>query len=168
MGAGEFGHNILLIEGGNASIEAKYAELESLVSETAILKLAEEIYQRHPQGIFANVIRDNPNLNRISCVIKAADQGDALIQSMLTDRAYYLGIGLVNMVNLYNPELIILGGLFAQAEKFFIEPVTKTIQEMAFANLGKRVQIEVTQFGWKAGVIGAAALALTTYFYLSD
>ncbi len=168
MGAGEFGHNIMLIEDGNASIEAKHEELESLVSETAILKQAEEIYRQHPQGILANVIRDNPDLKPVDCVIKAAEQGDALVQSMLADRAYYLGIGLVNMVNLYNPELIIFGGLFAQAEKFFIEPVTKTIQEMAFANLGKRVQIEVTQFGWKAGVIGAAALALTTFFYFSD
>ena len=168
MGAGEFGHNIMLIEDGNASTEAKHAELETLVSETAILKQAEEIYHMHPQGILANVVRENPDLKRIDCVVKAADQGDELIKAMLTDRAYYLGIGLVNMVNLYNPELIILGGLFAQAEKFFVEPVTKTIQELAFANLGKQVQIEVTQFGWKAGVIGAAALALTTYFYFSD
>lgn len=168
MGAGEFGHNIMLIEDGNASIEAKHEELESLVSETAILKQAEEIYRQHPQGILANVIRDNPDLKPVDCVIKAAEQGDALVRSMLADRAYYLGIGLVNMVNLYNPELIILGGLFAQAEKFFVEPVTKTIQELAFANLGKQVQIEVTKFGWKAGVIGAAALALTTFFYFSD
>lgn len=168
MGAGEFGHNIMLLEEGNASTNAIYKELESLVSETAILKLAEEIKFKLPQGILAKVIRDNPNLSQIDCVIESAHQGDEQIRSMLADRAYYLGIALVNMVNLYNPELIILGGLFAQAEKYFVEPVKNTIQKMAFADLGKRVQIEVTQFGWKAGVIGAAALALTTYFYCDE
>jgi predicted NBD/HSP70 family sugar kinase len=168
MGAGEFGHNIILLEDETASLNGKHKELESLVSETAILQEAEEIHRKNPQGILAKVIQHNPDLSQIDCVIQAAHQGDTSVQAMLADRAYYLGVALVNMVNLYNPELIILGGLYAQAEKFFAEPVSETIQKMAFADLGKRVQIKVTQFGWKAGVIGAAALALTTYFYLSD
>jgi predicted NBD/HSP70 family sugar kinase len=168
MGAGEFGHNIILLDNESKSANPKHKELESLVSETAILQQAEEIHRKYPQGTLANVIRDNPNLSGVDCVVEAAHQGDELVQSLLTDRAYYLGIALVNMVNLYNPQLIILGGLFAQAENFFVDPVTKTIQNMAFADLGKQVHIEVTQFGWKAGVIGAAALALTTYFYTSE
>jgi predicted NBD/HSP70 family sugar kinase len=168
MGAGEFGHNIILLEDETASLNGKHKELESLVSETAILQEAEEIHRKNPQGILAKVIQHNPDLSQIDCVIQAAHQGDTSVQAMLADRAYYLGVALVNMVNLYNPELIILGGLYAQAEKFFAEPVSETIQKMAFADLGKRVQIKVTQFGWKAGVIGAAALALTTYFYCNE
>jgi predicted NBD/HSP70 family sugar kinase len=168
MGAGEFGHNIILLEDETASLNGKHKELESLVSETAILQEAEEIHRKNPRGILANVIQDNPNLGQIDCIIQAAHQGDASVRAMLADRAYYLGVALVNLVNLYNPELIILGGLYAQAEKFFVEPVAETIQKIAFADLGKRVQIKVTQFGWKAGVIGAAALALTTYFYCNE
>jgi predicted NBD/HSP70 family sugar kinase/biotin operon repressor len=168
MGAGEFGHNIVLLEDGDLSGNAKYRELESLVSETAILKQAEEIISKHPDGILANLMPDNQENLEIDYVIKSAEMGDPIVQSMLANRAHYLGIALLNMVNLYNPELIILGGLFAQAGKFFIEPVTETVKKMAFADLGKRVRIEATQFSWKAGVIGAAALALTTFFYFSE
>lgn len=168
MGAGEFGHNIILLEEGNTGIGTKQKELESLVSETAISQQAQKIRRTHPQGIFAEVIRENPDLRLVDCLIKAADQGDNDVQSMLADRAFYLGVAMVNMVNLYNPKMVILGGLFAQSGKYFLEPVVETVRKMAFADLGKCVQIETTQFGWKAGVIGAAALALTTFFYLSE
>jgi predicted NBD/HSP70 family sugar kinase len=87
---------------------------------------------------------------------------------MLASKAYYLGVALANMVNLYNPELILLGGLFAQEQAFFIDPVIKTMRQMTFGDLGERVRIEATSFGWKAGVIGAAALALTQFFYLKQ
>jgi glucokinase len=87
---------------------------------------------------------------------------------MLAKKAYYLGVALANMVNLYNPELILLGGLFAQEQEFFIEPVIKTVRQMSFADLGSQVRIEPTGFGWKAGVVGAAALALTELFYFKS
>ncbi len=86
---------------------------------------------------------------------------------MLAKKAYYLGVALANMVNLYNPELILLGGLFAQEQEFFIDPVIDTVRQMSFGGLGNQVRIEATSFGWKAGVVGAAALALTQFFYLN-
>jgi hypothetical protein len=56
--------------------------------------------------------------------------------------------------------------MFAQEQEFFIDPVINTVRQMTYGDLGSRVRIEATSFGWKAGVIGAAALALTELFYL--
>lgn len=166
MGAGEIGHTTILLEGGELCRCGKQGCLETLVSETAIISQAEQLRQHHPGGILSNWIAANPDQTIVNCVFEAARQGDESVRAMLAEKAYYLGVALANMVNLYNPELILLGGLFAQEQEFFIDPVINTVRQMTFGDLGSQVRIEATSFGWKAGVIGAAALALTELFYL--
>jgi hypothetical protein len=61
--------------------------------------------------------------------------------------------------------LILLGGIFSQGQDLFIQPTLETVRQMSFGGLGKKVRLQATTFGWKAGVIGAAALALTQFFY---
>jgi predicted NBD/HSP70 family sugar kinase len=87
------------------------------------------------------------------------------LQTLLQERARLLGITLANMVNFLNPKCIVLGGLFAQGEQFFLPVVRETVRELAFAQLGRAVKIETTSFGAQAGVVGAAALALAAEFY---
>ncbi len=168
MGAGEIGHTTLLLHGGELCRCGKTGCLETLVSETAFLYQAQEMTRLHPDGVLARVIKENPTQHMMSHIVESARQGDESVQGMLADRAYYLGVALANMVNIYNPEMIILGGLFTQAGDYFINPLKKTVRKMSFGGLGKRVRIEATGFGWKAGVIGAAALALTHFFYQID
>ncbi len=168
MGAGEIGHTTMRLRGGEICRCGKRGCLETLVSETAIIHRAKEIIDVEPEGTLAKIVKDDPDASIVDCVFKAVRQGDAAVREMLADKAYYLGVALANMVNLYNPEMIILGGLFAQEQTYFIEPVINTVRQMTFGDLGKRVQIEATSFGWKAGVIGAAALALTEFFYLKQ
>jgi len=168
MGAGEIGHTIMLLHGGEPCRCGNSGCLETLVSEVAILRQAEHIAQQNPEGILARTIRERQDLDPIERVFTAARQGDEAVRSMLAERAYYLGIALVNLVNLYNPELIILGGIFAQGKDFFLEPALNTVRECSFGDMGKSVRVQATAFEWKAGVIGAAALALMSFFYNSE
>jgi glucokinase-like ROK family protein len=168
MGAGEIGHTIMLLHGGEPCRCGNSGCLETLVSEVAILRQAEHIAQQNPEGILARTMRERQDLDPIERVFTAARQGDEAVRSMLAERAYYLGIALVNLVNLYNPELIILGGIFAQGKDFFLEPALNTVRECSFGGMGKSVRVQATAFEWKAGVIGAAALALMSFFYNSE
>jgi glucokinase-like ROK family protein len=168
MGAGEIGHTIMLLHGGEPCRCGNSGCLETLVSEVAILRQAEHIAQQNPEGILARTMRERQDLDPIERVFIAARQGDEVVRSMLAERAYYLGIALVNLVNLYNPELIILGGIFAQGKDFFLEPALNTVRECSFGGMGKSVCVQATAFEWKAGVIGAAALALMSFFYNSE
>ena len=168
MGAGEIGHTIMLLHGGEPCRCGNSGCLETLVSEVAILRQAEHIAQQNPEGILARTMRERQDLDPIERVFTAARQGDEAVRSMLAERAYYLGIALVNLVNLYNPELIILGGIFAQGKDFFLEPALNTVRECSFGDMGKSVRVQATAFEWKAGVIGAAALALMSFFYNSE
>lgn len=95
----------------------------------------------------------------------AARAGDAPSRAMLAERARYMGIALANLVNILNPDLIVLGGLFDQGQDLLLPGVRQTIRERAFAHLGERVELRTATFGALAGVVGAAALAIDAFFY---
>jgi predicted NBD/HSP70 family sugar kinase len=102
---------------------------------------------------------------QIDRVFAAARDGDKTAQELIEKRACYLGIALGNLVNMLNPEVILLGGMFAQGHDLIIPTAEMKMREGAFAGLGNNVKIAPTDFGWRAGVIGASALALTAFFY---
>jgi len=167
-GAGEIGHMILLMRGGEPCRCGNSGCLETLVSEPIILRQAENIARRNPKGVLAKIINERQDLTLLDRVFTAARNGDEEAHKMINERAYYLGLALSNLVNLFNPELILLGGIFAQGKDLFLEPVIRTVRETAFGGLGEKVRVEPTSFGWRAGVLGAAALALVYFFYQQE
>ena len=167
-GAGEIGHTVMLLEGGEKCRCGNNGCLETLVSESAILRTAEVIAGRNPEGTLASIMRDRKDLTPIDRIFEAGRQGDEEVRQMLRERAYYLGVALAGLVNLFNPEMIILGGIFFSGEEFFLETVRKVTRQMAFGRMGERVRICSTGFGWDAGVLGATALALLQFFYLQE
>ncbi len=164
-GAGEIGHTVMRLEGGEACRCGNSGCLETLVSEPAILREAEKIMHAHPHGALARLVHQAPDLTPIERVFTAARQGDPTVQQMLNERAGYLGIAIAGLVNLLNPQMILFGGIFAQGQDLLLEPTIQTVHQRAFAGLGSRVRMQATGFGWKAGVIGAAALGLMYFFY---
>jgi glucokinase-like ROK family protein len=164
-GAGEIGHTIILPEGGDVCRCGKRGCLETLVSEQVIIKQAEALAKQNPNSLLASYLRKQNSDKPIDRIFAAARDGDTATRNMIEHCAYYLGIALTNLVNVLNPELILLAGMFAQGEDLFLPVVQKTVREQAFAGLGERVRVQSTGFGWRAGVIGAAALALNAFFY---
>lgn len=90
----------------------------------------------------------------------AARNGDPLALDVLTRAASYLGVGLVNVVNIFNPEMIVLGGGMVELGDLIIEPARKMMAERAFAISAQAVRIVTAQLGNEAGVYGAAVFAL--------
>jgi glucokinase-like ROK family protein len=164
-GAGEIGHMILVPENGELCRCGNRGCLETLVSEAVIIRRAQRIAEMKPDGILAQLLADPGDRSIVECVFQAARQGDTDILQLLKEIGQYLGIALANLVNIFNPELIILGGLFAQAEELILPVARETLNRLAFAGLGEKVKLVPTIFGWRAGVTGAAAVALLAFFY---
>lgn len=164
-GAGEIGHITLITENGEQCRCGKTGCLETLISEPVILKFANKLAQDYPKSLLARTLQTPSDDRPIDKVFNAARQGDPLAKNLIKERGRYLGIALANLVNIFNPELILLGGMFAQGHDLFIPTVTETMREMAFAGMGEKVRLKPTSFGWRAGVIGASALALSRFFY---
>jgi predicted NBD/HSP70 family sugar kinase len=133
-----------------------------------ILHQAEGLILRNPTGILAQTAAERTDLSMLERVFAAARAGDGEVRKCIDEQAYYLGLALSNLVNVFNPELILLGGIFAQGQDLFLAPVTKTLHETAFGGLGTKVRVEPTSFGWRAGVAGAASLALMSFFYQQE
>lgn len=158
-GAGEIGHTTIMPNNGQMCRCGNRGCLEPLVSEPGIIDLAVQQARQNPHSLL------NGNNITLEDVFKAARAGDLALQSMLAERARYMGIALANLVNILNPELILLGGIFYQGQDLLLPTVEATMRARAFAHLGQQVRLQPTSFGSRAGTVGAAALALTTFFY---
>lgn len=163
-GAGEIGHATIVPNGGEPCRCGNSGCLETLVSEPAIVRLAEGLATQDPDGPLAAHLADDQGTT-IERIFAAARAGDPGTRAMLEERACYMGIALANLVNVLNPDLIVLGGILAQGEDLLLPTIEAVMRQRAFANLGAQVQIRTTGFGPQAGVVGAVALALDTFFY---
>lgn len=164
-GAGEIGHMIMIPEIGEPCRCGNRGCLETLVSEAAMIRRARRITAKEPEGILARLMDQPTDRTPVETIFEAAHKGDTAVLQLIEEIGHYLGVALANLVNIYNPDLILLGGLFAQGEDLFLPVVRGTIKRLAFGGLGEKVRLATTGFGWRAGVIGAAALALLTFFY---
>lgn len=166
-GAGEIGHMTLVVDGGEVCRCGNTGCLETIFSEPALVRLAAEEAARCPAGRLAQLLSE-PDTRPIEQVFAAARQGDRAARSLLEDRARYVGVALANLVNIFNPERIVLGGLFLQGADLLLPPIEHTIRARAFAHLGERVVVQTASFGGQAGMVGAAALALDAFFYRQE
>ena len=90
---------------------------------------------------------------------KAALGGDVMSREVLDQAAFYLGVGLASLVNLLNPELIVLGGGLTRMGPRFLDPAFKVCRDMAIALHATGLRLEVTGFGDDGPLRGALLLA---------
>jgi len=89
----------------------------------------------------------------------AARGGDSLALDIISRAAIYLGVGMVNLVNIFNPEMIIVGGGMAKMGDLLLNPARQVVKERAFQLSAQAVRIVPAQLGEDAGVLGAAIFA---------
>jgi len=160
-GAGEIGHNKVIIasDGDMPQVRA----LEDVISEAAIVREAAAIAHADHNSPIRQMIQ-NKTLT-LDAVFDAARDGDAALKQMLDDCAFHMGVALSNLVNIFNPDLIVMGGIFYHHADVLLPTIEATMRTHAFANLGEKVRLETTSFGEHVGRIGAAAVALEQLLY---
>ncbi len=155
--AGEFGH-LPMVDNGLLCRCGKRGCLETVASGTAIARLAREGVESGHSS-FLEGFADNDN-NEIKKVILAATMGDQYSITMLANVGQWLGKGLAYLIQIFNPELIILGGPIAESNQYILPPIQQSIQAFCIPDLVKDIQIKVSELGSKAGILGVAALFL--------
>jgi glucokinase len=93
-------------------------------------------------------------------ISRAADEGDEIAASILEETGVYLGWGLVNLVNIFDPERIVVGGGVAKAGERLLAPARRTVREHAMGVPARGVEIVPAALGDDAAVVGATLLAL--------
>jgi glucokinase len=144
-GWAEFGHIVIVYDGlpcqGTCTGRG---HLEPYVTGVAATKLA--------QAEFGPAV-DSHRLVRL------ANEGEPRAVEILDGIGRHLGAGIGSLVNIFNPELAVIGGGFAAAGDFILDPAREIVAREALAGAGKRVRIVRAELGTAAGLIGAGLVA---------
>ncbi len=154
--AGEIGHIKLQMKDGPICGCGDTGCLEAFASGPAIVAMAEEYIKGGKSTKYREIANGNPLTPYIVC--EAAKSGDVVAQRIFSIIGEYIGIGMAGVVNLLNPEKIIIGGGVADAGDLLFNPIIKAIKERAMKISGETVQVVPAQLGNSAGVIGASLL----------
>lgn len=154
--AGEIGHIKLFANGNKLCGCGDYGCLEAYVSGPAIVEMAND----YLRGGKSTKYREMANGEEITpfIVAQAAAQGDKVAQRIYATMGEYLGMGLASVVNLLNPERIIIGGGVAGCGDLLMKPLKETLMKRAMQVSAEAVEIVPAQLGNTAGVIGSSLL----------
>ena len=158
---GEVGHISVLPHGPLCGCGNRGC-LEALASGTAIAREARERVNRGVPTLIAELAGGDPQQITARLVAEAAQRGDPEAQTILHTAMDYLGIGMASLVNLFNPQMIVIGGGLSKLGETLFEPVRRAIRRHAFQAAAQDVQVVPARLGDQVGVLGAAAVALTS------
>lgn len=156
--AGEIGHTTIDVNGPRCSC-GNIGCLETLASGTAMAEEAIRRISRGERSALAKMVENKIDNITAELVGMAAQGGDSLALAVISQVGTYLGVGIVNLVNIFNPEMVIVGGGVAQMADLLLEPARQVVEERAFPLLAQAVRIVPTQLGDDAAVIGVAVFA---------
>jgi glucokinase len=92
-------------------------------------------------------------------VVAAAQRGDQDARSLIRLLGERLGVGIANAINVFDPEVVVIGGGVATAGELLLEPARQTAQRFVLPGVGEKTEIRLARHGPNAGVLGAALLA---------
>jgi glucokinase len=175
--AGELGHITIDMHGELCNC-GNIGCLETIASGTAIARQAnraiaagqgEELLVYVHQQKSEHATRENPigdgdepMLVNASMVAQAAHAGIPLAKEIIAHAAYGLGVGLVNIIHIFNPEVIILGGGVTQTGELLLAPAQQVIEKRAMPLPRDSARVVLADLGSDVGLVGAGALH---YYY---
>jgi glucokinase len=133
---------------------------EMLGSGTA---LAREARHRIKEGVATSILGYvEGDVEKVTAQVihNAAEQGDSFAKELITRTGYYVGVGLANLINIFNPELIVIGGGLSNIGDMLLKPAFKVAGERAYKEAFQAVRFASAELGRNSGVLGAAAFAL--------
>ena len=154
----EFGHITICYNGIKCNC-GNYGCLEVYASEPAMLKRTKEILGKNRTTVLYKLCQGNLNRLKAKDLFQAEKLKDRVARRVIQNTAYYLGTALSSIVNLLNPEIVVIGGGVALfAGKDFIRKIEFEVRKRAFPSATKNLRIVKAKLGNDAGFIGASIL----------
>jgi glucokinase len=153
--AGELGHITLELDGPPCQGTCPgRGHLEALASGRAADHLAVELAAEHPDGDLGRALAAGETVDaRLAVDLAAAGPGDA--RDLLDRIGFVLGSGIASLVNVFNPEIVVVGGGFARAGDLLLGPARNVVAERALSPGRELVRIVPALLGPEAGLVGA-------------
>lgn len=156
----EIGHMTIEANGRKCSC-GNQGCLEQYASATALVSFIRENINEFPESSINEIIKKEPLTAKI--IYEEAIKKDPLAVNAMKDISGYLGIGIANLVNIFNPEAILFGGGLSQAEKIIIPIVQKVVKQRALTGLKENIKYLTLKDQSRIAAMGAAKLAIDRY-----
>ena len=160
--AGEFGH-IPIVENGILCNCGKQGCLETVASGTALVNLAKEGLTAGRNSTLNNTVENGEELIP-KTIIDAANNGDQFAISIISKIGFELGKGIAILIQLLNPELIILGGRVAEANQYLLTPIDQALNHYSLQKLRQQTEIKISELGVNTTILGSVAMAIENIF----
>lgn len=159
--AGEVGHIPVNIEGPKCNCGG-YACLERYVGNRYIVKRAEELLKKDKNSKLSELAYGKTLKITPEVISKAAKLKDKIAIKVWQETGVYIGVALSGLVNVLNPERIVIGGGISLAGKILFDSIRDTVTKRAMKTATKNLKIVPAKLGEDAGIIGASALIVTS------
>ncbi len=156
--AGEFAHSPIFESREITCTCGKKGCLEAVASGTAIVRMAGDAIKLDQDSILARMVRDHQGDLEPGLVVEAALAGDQRAITILSEAGLDLGRGISILIQLLNPELIIIGGSVAEANQYLITPIQQALNIYSMAKSRERSQLALYQLGEDVGLMGGVAV----------
>ena len=162
-GAGELGHAIVGMNLGSAVPTAgafpQPSSLEGVAAGHALDGLAAICAREHPDSALGRRVAAGDEVSGVE-LVQAAHDGDRRARRVIELWGERVGIGIANAINVFDPEEVVIGGGAARAGELLLAPARRTAAAYVLPGLGRRTTIRLARHGVRAGVLGAALLAV--------
>lgn len=159
--AGEVGHMIIglpLQEGvPEPTSFPQRGSFEALAAGRALDVIAAHAARQHPDSELAQLVPDGSRAG--PAAVKAAQAGDPVAIEAITTIGRRLGVGIANLINVFDPDVVAVGGGASAAGEMLLGPARATAERFILPGVGTRTEIRLARSGPQAGVRGAALLA---------
>jgi glucokinase len=157
--AGHLGHLTVDADGLPCSCGNRGC-LETIFSARAIEGEAWSAVHRGCPSTLTRLFREQPQLVTCRTIFQAASEGDELAQSIVSKAIHVLGAAIAGLVNIFDPQVVILGGQVVDAGADLLTPLREEVWARSRSLLGREVPIVEQEVADKSGIVGAAGLVM--------
>lgn len=157
--AGEIGHTTIMSDGERCNCGNRGC-WETLVSQTAVVNRVRKALVTGNASLVSQLVKGRLERISIPIIVEAAELGDKVARQALEDTGAYLGIGIANLINAFNPELIIFGGIVSLASSYLLPAIEKVLKERSLIWPRRMARVMASSHGPEACVMGGVALVL--------
>ncbi len=159
--AAEIGH-MIIDAGGRRCGCGRRGCLEAYCSASALVAESQRMMQLYPDTKLWQVVDGDPTRANGKTPFDAKRLGDDAGEIIVDSFIDYLAVGVANVINIFQPDVVCIGGGVSWEGDSFINPLKKKLGYAAFGTDSKRTRVELAKFRNDAGIIGAALLGLQT------
>ncbi|MBN1660449.1 MAG: ROK family transcriptional regulator [Anaerolineae bacterium] len=159
--AGEIGHTNFALEHYRRPCRCGHRGCwETTVAQDSVVERIRGRLVAGRQSLVAQLMAERNAPPTLAMVVEAAHAGDGQAIEVLAETGHLLGVGIANLINIFNPEMIVLGGPLSTAGDYLLPAIHQAIENSTLPEIRAQAQVVLSAFGADASLIGAVALVV--------